>query len=405
MTRVPDAENGQEERAEDQLTAHYQRGHRRDHQPQRVLVVELVELLGIPVQQREDQADQARQADQEAEDQAALQGQLGQQPLHRGLLRQEALRAGVDLREQPEEHGLEADHDHRRRAHQGVHVEGHPADAERVRGHDRADDQARRQQHQARQEEQPARAEQQQEPQVPPAIPPGVQVRRPAPAVLGQRGRHLGDPLAGQRRLDHHLAGELHPGRLQVERHDGIPAEPAQAAVEVADLAAEEQPADEAEHRVAEVPVQRGHGPGRDAAGEPVAHHQVRALAQFVNERHQGSEIIAVVGVAHDDVLALGRDDAAHQRVAVALLADRDDAGARLGGQLLAAVCAAVIGDEHLTADTARGQESHRLGHARRHGLRLVEAGHDHGQLHVSSPSPSAEPVASGRPRSRLLLP
>jgi hypothetical protein len=143
------------------------------------------------------------------------------------------------------------------------------------------------------------------------------------------------------------------------------------------------KPSDEAEHRVAEIPVQRRHRPRRDTAGEPVAHHQVRALPQFVNERHQVGEVIAVVGVAHDDVLAAGRDDAAHQRVAVALLADRHDPGARVGRQLLAAVGAAVVGDNHLAANSARGQESNSLADARRHGLCLVETGHDHGQLHV----------------------
>ena len=40
-------------------------------------------------------------------------------------------------------------------------------------------------------EKQPARAEQQQEAQVPPAVAPGAQVRRPVAAVRAQRGRHL----------------------------------------------------------------------------------------------------------------------------------------------------------------------------------------------------------------------
>src|SRR6185437_14700456 len=384
--RVPgvlDAQDGQEERAQDHLAAHDQRGHRRDHDPQRVLVVEVAELLAVPVQQREDQPGQAREPDQAAEHQAALQAELLQHPLDLRLLGQEALRAGVHLGEQPEQHGLEPDHDHGRGRDQRVHVKGHAADAERVRCHQGADNQARDEQRQAGQEEQPARAEQQQETQVPPAVPPGVQVRRPAPAVLVQRGRHLGHALAGQGRLDHHLASELHPGRLQVERHHDVPAEPAQPAVEVADLAAEEQPADEAEHRVAQVLVQRRHGPRRDPAPEPVAHHQVRALAQFVNKGHQVGEIIGIVGVAHDHVLAVGRDDATHQRVAVTLVADRYHPGAGVGGQPLAAVRAAVVGDQHLAADPALGQESHSLADARRHGLCLVEARHDHGQLHV----------------------
>ena len=238
-----------------------------------------------------------------------------------------------------------------------------------------------------------------------PAVPPGVQVRRMAPAVLGQRGRHLGHALAVQRGLDDQLAGELHPGRLQVERHHAVPAEAAQAAVEVADLAAEEQPADEAEHRVAEVLVQRRHRPGRDPAPEAVAHHQVRALAQFVNERHQVGEIVAVVGVAHDHVFAVGGDDPAHQGVAVTLVADRYHPGAGAGGQPLTAVGAAVIGDQHLAADTAFGQESNSLADARRHGLCLVEARHDHGQLHVFVSFSVCGSASMAQSRSRIVLP
>ena len=94
--------------------------------------------------------------------------------------------------------------------------------------------------------------------------------------------------LLGQGRLDDHLAGELHAGRLQVERDHAVPAEAAQAAVEVADLAAEEQPADEGEHRVAEVAVQRRHRARLDAALEAVAHHQVGALAQLVRRTASG---------------------------------------------------------------------------------------------------------------------
>jgi hypothetical protein len=128
------------------------------------------------------------------------------------------------------------------------------------------------------------------------------------------------------------------------------------------------------------------HRARRDPALEPVAHHQVRALAQLVNKGHQVGEIIGVVGVAHDDECAVGGDNAAHQCVAVSLVADGNHAGTCLFSQLLAAVRAAVIGHQDLAVDTALGEESHSLADARRHGLCLVETGHDHGQLHVWSP-------------------
>src|ERR1700677_2715452 len=65
---VPDTEDRKEECAEDYLAADDQGGHRGDHQPQRVLVVQPVVPLATPVEEREDQADQAREADQRADD-------------------------------------------------------------------------------------------------------------------------------------------------------------------------------------------------------------------------------------------------------------------------------------------------------------------------------------------------
>jgi hypothetical protein len=152
-----------------------------------------------------------------------------------------------------------------------------------------------------------------------------------------------------------------------------------------ADLGVEEQPADEREHRGAEVAVQRWHRAGRYPALEPVAHHQVGALAQLGHVRHQVAEVVAVVGVAHDHVLAPGGENAAHQGIAVALVADRDDAGAGVGRELLAAVGGAVVGQHHFAVHPAVGEELHGLGHAGGHGLCLIEAGHHDGQLHVDS--------------------
>src|SRR5215813_11385665 len=43
------------------------------------------------------------------------------------------------------------------------------------------------------------------------------------------------------------------------------------------------------------------------AAGETVAHHQVRAAAQLLQHRHHVAEVVAVVGVTHDDEPAMGR--------------------------------------------------------------------------------------------------
>ena len=59
----------------------------------------------------------------------------------------------------------------------------------------------------------------------------------------------------------------------------------------------------------------------------------------------EAGEVVAVVGIAHDDEAAARGPDPAVQRVAVALLGDRHDARACPFGDLLRAVGAAVVGD------------------------------------------------------------
>ena len=221
---------------------------------------------------------------------------------------------------------------------------------------------------------------------MPPAVAPGAQVGRARAQVRRERRRNLGDLQLAQGRLDDHLAGELHAGALQVERRQDLPAEAAQAAVEVADRAGEEQAADEAQHRVAEVAVQEGHRAVLDAAAEAVAHDQVVAGPQALDEGFDVAEVVAAVGVAHDHVAAVGGFEAAHQRRPVALGGDVHDPRAEPAGDLLGAVGAAVVGDHDL-ADGARPLEPF-LGHrdALPDRLLLVEARHHDRYLDVVWP-------------------
>src|SRR5215831_6997659 len=100
---------------------------------------------------------------------------------------------------------------------------------------------------------------------MPPSVAPASQVRRPAAAILRQSRRHFFHPLARQGGFDNHLARELHAGCLQAKLKYAAPVEAAQSAMKVADLAAEEQPADETQNGVAQVAMQRGHCTALDA--------------------------------------------------------------------------------------------------------------------------------------------
>ena len=59
---------------------------------------------------------------------------------------------------------------------------------------------------------------------------------------------------------------------------------------------------DGTEYGIADVAVFPGHGAGPDAAEKAISHHDVIAVAKLCDERGERAEVVAVVGVAHNDV-------------------------------------------------------------------------------------------------------
>ena len=104
----------------------------------------------------------------------------------------------------------------------------------------------------------------------------------------------------------------------RLRREDGVAAEGTESAVEVADGNAEEDAADGGENRVAEIAVERRHGSGLDGAGEAVAHDEVVAFVEFWEEARKMFEVVAGVGVGHEDVLAARGLDTGDEGGAVA---------------------------------------------------------------------------------------
>ena len=183
------------------------------------------------------------------------------------------------------------------------------------------------QQSKPRIEEQPARAEQQQEAQVPPAVAPAAQVRRaatgrPETSVVGTSA--IRRPC--ERRLDHHLGRELHAGASAGRApRTRFRSKAAQAAVEVADAGARKNRRPmKREHRVAELAVQRAASRrARCRRWKRLPMTRSSPSRSFSTNGVEVAEVVAVVGVAHDDVPAARRLDAAHERRAVAALGDR----------------------------------------------------------------------------------
>ena len=125
------------------------------------------------------------------------------------------------------------------------------------------------------------------------------------------------------------------PGDTQPEAEDRVAVEAAQPAVEVADAgrgtAARPMKLSTGLPRIA---VQRRHRARarcrrRSDCPSPAASPARRRSTKAVEAR----EVVAVVGVAHDDVAAAGRRDAGDQRRAVAALGHRHDPRARCLGE------------------------------------------------------------------------
>src|SRR5690349_4309083 len=97
--------------------------------------------------------------------------------------------------------------------------------------------------------------------------------------------------------------------------------------------------------------MERRHGARLDPPCEPIAHYEIGPRPQAADERCERAEVIAVVGITHDHVLATGRHDSAEQGVAVAWLRHGDHPGSRVRGQPLTAIRAAIVSDNDLAID------------------------------------------------------
>ena len=255
------------------------------------------------------------------------------QPVHARVVGQEALGDREDLGEEREHHRLVAADDHQPAHQQRVHVEVDPAQPESRAAPLPPPTTPSSMRSQAGHEEEPARAQGQEEAQRAPAVAEGAQVRALVAAAVGpQRDRHLADARAGERRLDDHLRGVLHPGAAEVEVARQVGAERAHAAVDVVDRHPEPASGEPGEHRVAPHAVQERHGAGPDGAaarGKPAPLHQLGAVAQRRQEAMQLGEVVAVIGVAHEHVAPARRRDPARERAAIAARRHRDDPAAR----------------------------------------------------------------------------
>jgi hypothetical protein len=165
-----------------------------------------------------------------------------------------------------------------------------------------------------------------------PTVAERAQMRATGATAIGMKDdRYFGDALSLQRRLDHHLRGELHSRAAQSEALICVLSEAAHATVDVVDVRAKPQARHPREHRVAPPTVEEWHRARlhrSTAALQSATLNEIVALAQFRDEARKLREVVAVVGVAHHDVRPAGRRDPAHERTSVAALRNRHHARA-----------------------------------------------------------------------------
>src|SRR6185312_7926268 len=121
--------------------------------------------------------------------------------------------------------------------------------------------------------------------------------------------------------------------------------------MKILDRTLEEKPADKGQHRISEIAMERRHRSRTNTTTKAIAHHQVKALAQFLDERPEGAEIVTIISVPHDHESAVCCVDASHQGITISFGRDLRDAGAKRFRDFSGTVGAAVVGDYDLAND------------------------------------------------------
>ncbi len=209
-----------------------------------------------------------------------------------------------------------------------------------------------------------------------PAITPAAQVGRAATPIDREGCWYFADGEAVECGPHHHLARKLHTRRAQIEPEDSVAVKAAQAAVEVAYIAAEEDAPDRGEHRIAQVAVQWRHGTGGNPTAEAVAHHQIGTGTKLIEEWLEPGKVVAIIGIAHDHVASTGSADAGHE-CATITTASRDRQSGTVGqGDGRGFIGASIVGNNDFTDNLMFVQKALCLDDTTGEGLSFVEAGH-----------------------------
>src|SRR6267378_3376215 len=390
------AQQAQQERGEHDLHSTHHQGRCRNGVAHHDPWIQCAEAGFAPLPESRTAPKQPAKRHPQAEQQAPLERKDPEQSVEGRSSRQQTAVLRRHASEQGKQTKLHAEERCGRRVQHAVNIQPRAEETQRREIERGGQSNAHAEQCKAGIEKQPARTEEKKEPKMPPAIAPAAQMRRSSTPVRMQDDRHFRDAPSRERCLHDELARELHSGRPQMKRCNRFAIKAAQPAVEIADLGAKQQLADEAQHRVAEVSVKQRHGAFADAAAKAVAHHQRIAFAQLAYEGIEAAEVVAVVRIAHDDVAAARGGDASCQRRTVAAPGDFDNAGPGTLRHEPRAVDRSVVGDQHFSINPRALEKATRLGDAQRDRRGLVEARHEDRQLGHPFCSPAKKRYPEG---------
>src|SRR6266496_1698740 len=183
-------------------------------------------------------------------------------------------------------------------------------------------------------DEKPVRSVEQHEAQAAPAIMKRPEMRCPSPLVRPECDGDLGELRAHLGSFDDQLQGELHSRSAWIDGLVNAFGEPSHAAIGVANACAEEVVQNGGERGISDELMRLRHGTRFDAAGKTVSHDKFRPGPPPLDELGNLTEIVAVIGITHDDELPPGFLNALAQCVAVSLESGMRDPRAPSFGDL-----------------------------------------------------------------------
>ncbi len=176
-------------------------------------------------------------------------------------------------------------------------------------------------------------------------------MRGPVALVFVERDGHLDDVHVGAGGLHDELRGELHAGRDKPKAEDHFALHAPHARIAVRDVCVEQPIQDARQHWRAQVTIQERHRARHDLAAKARTHDVLMPFANLVHKARELGEVVRVVGIPHEDVVAPGILEAELDRGPVTLVGALHDSRTGLLGNSDRVVRAAIVAHEDFASD------------------------------------------------------